>query len=342
MSNFTLQSIEKNGLGFHFIPTDKYKTITVVAKFKAPLQRETVTKRALLPFVLQRGTARYPSEEALQTKLDELYGALLHIATTKKGMNDIIHVEMEFANEKFIQGAKDNTKHALQLFHEIMFAPLMENGQFKDNIVTREKRQLENKINSVFDDKVVYANRRLIDEMYKDEAYALHVDGYVEDLPQINGASLAQYYNEMIVNDALDIYVLGDFELAEMQEQMTNLFKREESSLEAPSIKEELIKNRTETQRIVESTAIQQAKLHIGYRTNILYKDDQYAALQVFNGLFGAFPNSKLFLNVREKHSLAYYISSAIESHIGLMLVYSGVETSEYERTYDIIAEQLE
>src|SRR5699024_11859230 len=118
--------------------------------------------------------------------------------------------------------------------------------------------------------------------------------------------------------------------------------KREESSLEAPSIKEELIKNRTETQRIVESTAIQQAKLHIGYRTNILYKDDQYAALQVFNGLFGAFPNSKLFLNVREKHSLAYYIASRIESHIGLLMVYGGVETSEYENTYTIIAQQLE
>jgi len=342
MGNFTLQTIEKNGIGFHFIPTDKYKTITVVAKFKAPLQRETVTKRALLPFVLQRGTAHYPSEQALQTKLDELYGALLHIATSKKGMNDIIHVEMEFANEKFIQGAEDNTKHALQLFHEIMFAPLIEDGQFSDKIVAREKRQLENKINSVFDDKVVYANRRLIDEMFKDEPYALHVDGYVEDLPQINGASLAQYYNEMIVNDALDIYILGDFELAEMEEQMTTLFKREESKGGASPFNERVRKNRTETQQVVESTAIQQAKLHIGYRTNILYKDDEYNALQVFNGLFGAFPNSKLFLNVREKHSLAYYISSAIESHIGLMLVYSGVEPTEYERTYGIIAEQLE
>lgn len=342
MGNITLQTIEKNGVAFNFIPTDKYKTITVVAKFKAPLRRETVTKRALLPFVLQRGTERYPSEQALQTKLDELYGALLHITTTKKGMNDIIHVEMEFANEKFIPGAKDNTKHALQLFHDIMFAPLIKNGHFNDQIVTREKRQLENKINAVFDDKIVYANQRLIDEMFKGEPYALHTDGYVDDLPQINGVSLAQYYQEMLTNDVLDIYVLGDFDLATMEEQMTSLFKRQEAQQVTPPIKDEASMNSKETQKIVESTAIQQAKLHIGYRTNILYKDDDYTALQVFNGLFGAFPNSKLFLNVREKHSLAYYISSAIESHIGLMLVYSGVEVSEYERTYDIISEQLE
>src|SRR5690625_2130730 len=95
-------------------------------------------------------------------------------------------------------------------------------------------------------------------------------------------------------------------------------------------------------QKIVEKDSIHQAKLHIGYRTFCTYKDDQYAALQVFNGLYGGFPSSKLFLNVREKHSLAYYVGSRIESHIGLLIVYSGVETEEYERTCSIIQEQLD
>src|SRR5699024_11640478 len=97
-----------------------------------------------------------------------------------------------------------------------------------------------------------------------------------------------------------------------------------------------------DVQFVTEKQSIQQAKLQLGYRTNTTYQDEDYPALQVFNGLYGAFPNSKLFLNVREKHSLAYYIASRIESHIGLLMVYGGVETSEYENTYTIIAQQLE
>ncbi len=36
--------------------------------------------------------------------------------------------------------------------------------------------------------------------------------------------------------------------------------------------------------------------------------------LQLFNGIFGGFPHSKLFINVREKASLAYY--AAVESKV--------------------------
>ncbi|MFS8630752.1 MAG: insulinase family protein, partial [Bacillales bacterium] len=100
-------------------------------------------------------------------------------------------------------------------------------------------------------------------------------------------------------------------------------------------------KKRNEANKIVERDNISQAKLHIGYRTNCTYKDDGYFALQVFNGLYGGFPISRLFMNVREKHSLAYYVASRIESHVGLLVVYSGVETAKYERAYQIIEEQF-
>ena len=51
--------------------------------------------------------------------------------------------------------------------------------------------------------------------------------------------------------------------------------------------------------------------------------------LQVFNGIFGGFPHSKLFINVREKASLAYYAASRLESHKGLLMVMSGIENAK-------------
>ena len=87
---------------------------------------------------------------------------------------------------------------------------------------------------------------------------------------------------------------------------------------------------------------ITQGKLNIGYRSGIVYGDKQYYSLQVFNGIFGGFPHSKLFLEVREKNSLAYYAASRLESHKGLIIVMAGIQQENYQKTVEIIKEQME
>src|SRR5690625_7611044 len=91
-----------------------------------------------------------------------------------------------------------------------------------------------------------------------------------------------------------------------MKKELTSLFPKREYSADFTPKSEDWTK-RDEPQVIIEKQDIQQAKLHLGYRTNSTYQDDDYHALQVFNGVFGGFPSSKLFINVREKNSLAYY-----------------------------------
>ncbi|MFS8629901.1 MAG: insulinase family protein, partial [Bacillales bacterium] len=58
--------------------------------------------------------------------------------------------------------------------------------------------------------------------------------------------------------------------------------------------------------------------------------------------IYGGFSHSKLFTNVREKNSLAYYVASRLESHKGLMIVMSGIDSKNYGKTVDIIKEQME
>src|SRR5690625_5187417 len=69
--------IQINGYNLHLIPTKKFKTINMVAKFKAPLNKKVMTKRALLPYLIQQGPKEYPSRTEFQAKLDDLYGAAL-------------------------------------------------------------------------------------------------------------------------------------------------------------------------------------------------------------------------------------------------------------------------
>ncbi|MGX4669294.1 EF-P 5-aminopentanol modification-associated protein YfmF [Cerasibacillus sp. JNUCC 74] len=341
MEKITETIKQTNGTYFHYIPTKKYKTVTVVVKLKAPLQKKTITKRALLPYVLRQGTKRYPTKQEFQLKLDELYGASISLDGAKKGENHIISLRLEIANQKFLQDNPPILTQGLNLLHDVLFDPNSDGTQFASSVFNREKETLKQKILSLKDDKMSYANMRLIDEMCKGEAYQLHVHGYMDELETITSKSLYAYYQQMIHEDRMDIYIQGDLPLNRMKEiasifELTPNADRNQIHREASrSIVEKSPK------QVIETDQIQQAKLHIGYRTNVTFGQPEYYALHVFNGIFGGFPSSKLFKNVREKNSLAYYAASRLESHKGLLLVFSGIAPKDFEKARDIIKNQM-
>lgn len=337
----TVEQKDINGMTLHVIPTKKFKTIQIVLKFRAPLNEETITKRALLPYLLRKGTERYTSEKQLQMALDQLYGATLSIDGAKKGNNHILSVRLEIANEKYITHATEVISEAVSLLNEVVYRPLVDNDGFDEAIFSREKKTLRNKIEAIVDDKMTYANLRLIDEMCAEETYRVHVYGYKKQLETLDRSELYSYYKDMINTDQCDLYIVGDVSSAEMASKIREILPTKRSTSSHAWVENEH-KADVKVNEVIEHQDIQQAKLHIGYRTNCTYQDDEYFALQVFNGLFGGFPNSKLFINVREKHSLAYYAASRIESLKGLMIVVSGIDGDDYTKARSIIDEQLE
>ncbi|WP_130860210.1 EF-P 5-aminopentanol modification-associated protein YfmF [Gracilibacillus phocaeensis] len=330
--------IPKNGFDLHLLHTKKFKTIHLSLKFTTKLTRENVTKRALLPYVLQQGTNQFPTAMKLRQRLDELYGTVLSIDTSKKGEHHILTVRLELANEQYISGEANLLDKGIEFLQEVLYQPKTEADGFDSKIVDREKQTLLSKIEALTEDKMSFANTRMIEEMCQDEAYHLRVHGYQEDLAAITPKVLFDYFQEMLTSDHLDVFVVGDIEELAVEDKVAPLVRTRKPA----TIADNQFKDAGQQQTIVEHDDINQAKLHFGYRTNITYQDGDYPALHVFNGLFGGFPSSKLFLNVREKHSLAYYAASRIESHKGLMFVFSGIAPEQYEKAKSIILEQME
>lgn len=330
---------EMKGFKLHLVKTDKFKTNTIVWRMKAPLDRKDLTKRALLPYVLQSSTKAYPTTSKLRAYLDELYGANLYVDVAKKGEFHIISFSLEIANEKFLRDPEPLLKKGMELLAEILVNPLVENESFEKETIEKEKRTLKQRIQAVYDDKMRYSNFRLVQEMCKGEPYALHVNGEIEDIPEINEQNLFSYYKKAFAEDELDLYVIGDVEEGEVLKIADSLLQFEPRSIK----KAEKKQIRQTTENVVkEQEDVKQGKLNIGYRTNTFYGDKDYYALQLFNGIFGGFSHSKLFLNVREKESLAYYVASRLESHKGLMMVMSGIEFKNYDLAVKIIKEQLQ
>ncbi|MGO4887718.1 EF-P 5-aminopentanol modification-associated protein YfmF [Anaerobacillus sp. MEB173] len=330
-----------NGLSVHMIETEKYKTNTLVLQVKSPLRKETVTQRAILPYVLQSATVKSPSRKEIRSRLEDLYGATLTVDVGKKGENQIISIRMDIANEKFLADQTPLLEEALHLLAEVLLQPKTENDGFVADIIEKEKRALKQRIQSIYDDKMRYANMRITEEMCKDEPYGLSVYGAEEDVEQISAKELYQYYTNVLQEDEIDLYVVGDVKRADLEKKIAEIFSLPADRQVKKQTKETDQKEIQKENVVHEEQDIQQGKLHIGYRTYTTYASDDYYALQVFNGLFGGFSHSKLFINVREKASLAYYAASRFESHKGILMVMSGIEFANYDQAVSIIKEQM-
>ncbi|MDT8858964.1 insulinase family protein [Alkalihalobacillus sp. MEB130] len=321
--------------------TNKYKTNSLILMIKAPLTKETVAMRALLPHILQNGTANSPSRKQLRERLDDMYGAMLATDVQKKGEEHVISIRLDVANERYLSDTTPLFDNAISLLAEVIFQPQLENGTFVTSVVESEKRSLKQRIQSVYDDKMRYANVRVTEEMCKGEPFALTAFGTEEEVEAITAESIFSYYQDLLKSNQFDLYIVGAIEgtevIQKVEEKFNSLSERKVAPFEtsqSPEVKEVNVVN--------DEQDVKQGKLHMGFRTYTTYADDDYVAMQVCNGLYGAFSHSKLFINVREKESLAYYAASRFESHKGIMMVMSGIEFSKYDRAVEIIKEQFE
>ncbi|MFY0801855.1 EF-P 5-aminopentanol modification-associated protein YfmF [Peribacillus frigoritolerans] len=330
---------EKSGYKLHVVRTDKYKTNTLVLKMKAPLTKEDVTYRALLPYVLQSNTSKYPTTPELRSYLDDLYGAGFYVDVAKKGEYQIISFTIDIVNEKFLSDSTPLLEKAFGLLSEVIFNPKKNGEAFDSKTVSNEIRSLKQRIQSISDDKMRYSATRLVEEMCKNEPYALEASGNLQDLETITPESLFAYYKKMLSEDEIALYVIGDIDGSEVEALADKYVSLQER--EPVRLPRETGKAVEKEKEIIENSDVKQGKLNIGYRTQVAYGDPDYYALQLFNGIFGGFSHSKLFINVREKASLAYYAASRLESHKGLLMVMAGIENANYKQALDIIHAQM-
>lgn len=330
----------KKGIKFHEIETNKFKTNLLAVFLSLPLNRETVTKNALLAAVLRRGTANMQTQEIISKNLEEMYGASFDCGIEKTGDSHTIKFYLESINDEFLPQKEYLLKRSFEILFDIIFNPFIENGKFKEEYVQGEKENLKQIIDGKIDNKGSYALERCIEEMYKGKAYGLYKFGYKEDLEKITSEDLYNYYKEVIKNCKIDIFVSGKLpkdviNMIRENEQINKLAERE------TDLKDEE-KEKVEKEKIIEeSMDITQGKLVIGLDVNSNIENVNYITM-CYNTILGGGANSKMFQNVREKASLAYTVGSNYLKRKQNILIRAGIEIENYKKALDIINKQLE
>ncbi|MEW8977171.1 MAG: pitrilysin family protein [Symbiobacterium sp.] len=328
------------GVNFYVQPTTKFKTTSVYVYFHMPLEPVTVTYNALLPMVLARASADYPTTAALSRHLDELYGTSFGVDVARRGEVQSIVFRMEVAGDRHIPGEQGLLLRALDVLGGIITRPLVVGDGFKPEYVEQERTNLRQIIEGLINDKRRYAMVRCTAAMCEGEAFALHRLGRVEDLEGVTPRSLLEHHRRVLSEAPVDVFVLGDVDPERLQEEVAKRLPLPAGSRRFPDTVVKRSPDRP-VRDVVERMDVNQGVLVIGFRTGITLRDELYFPMLVANGVLGGFAHSKLFQEVREKNSLAYFAYSAIETVKGVGFMYAGVEFADAERCKAIMLEQL-
>ena len=326
------------GVSLHIRQTTQFKTVNFSVKWRRPLTTKDAAERTVLSNVLQHSNEKFKTSAAFRSYLDDLFGTVLYFDTTKRGNEHTLLLNVETVNDQYL--ANSNVlQEVLDLIHTVIFSPNLENGAFVSSIVEREKEMVLERIHSIFDDKARYAQYRLMQILRPNHPASISANGTIETVKAVTPQSLKAAYDSMLQNDTVDIYVVGDIDIEEMTEKLRQVLAFGDRELHEKQLKTEIDTKPEEYTK--EQQEMKQGKLHIGFSTPVYFGDPDFPKMQIFNGIFGGYAHSKLFMNVRERESLAYYASSSYSSQYGLVFVTSGIEPSNEKKAIDVINEQL-
>ncbi|MCL2352939.1 MAG: insulinase family protein [Firmicutes bacterium] len=324
-----------SSVSIKFIPSAKFKTAVLCALVHRPLRRDEVTRNALLPGVLRRGCAKYPSLQGMRLAEEDLYGSLFGAQAVKKGERQILQFFLEAV-------PKDgNFYRSLELLGEYMLRPLERDGAFLPEIVAGEKENLRADIAARINSKAEYARFRCLGEMCAEEPFGIPGDGFAEDLDGISGESLLAGWRQALSESPADFVCVGDLDGGELERRIREIFDLPGG--ETIGIPDAEIRTASgEVKTVKEEADATQGRLCMGLRCGVEPTGKRFYALQTANEIIGGGANSKLFSSLREKNSLCYTVGSVLYRFKSIMLIQSGVSTDKLEEAAGMITREIE
>jgi predicted Zn-dependent peptidase len=326
------------GVRLHVLRTDRFTTTLCRVALHRDLGAEA-TATAILGQVLQSGTTRHPSREAVAHRLADLYGASLHVGVEKLGDRQLLAASLEWPTA-FVPRPARVLAEGLEFLREVWTDPKRgAEGALDPDIVRTEQVNHVRNLRALKDDKARYALRACIEKACEGEPFGLDGEGREEDVPGATPAVLAALHRRLLSTAPVEIFLVGDLGLEEAAEAVRKrlLWPGRASRIAEPPPPVSVRAARSRPRRLVETDQVVQGKLVLAYRAPVEPTSPLMPAAQTLAGVLGGGPYARLFKVVREVHGLCYYASASWSTAKGLMLIQSGVEPKNEPRATRLI-----
>lgn len=329
---------ELGAYNLNVIKTNNFKTVRVEVKFRNVVKKEEITLRNLLKMVLIESTKKFDTERKFVIESEELYDLKLSSTSSRVGNFTTLSFNLTFFNEEYTEKGLHNK--SLDFLMEVLFNPNVSNNKFDSLSFNNCVNKLEKSIMGRKDNKTKYSIFALLQHM-GDYAYSYDQYGYLSDLKNIDEAKLYEYYKKVLMNDLVDVYVIGNVDSNEIKEYFINNFKINSFKKEKMNVLIDEVLPRKRVKVFKEEDDVNQTKIAIGLRFNDVSEYERKYVLYVYNEILGGSGNSLLFDTVREKNSLAYYINSIAQGYDNLLIIYTGIDKDRVDLGLKLIKKTI-
>ncbi|MBO5414327.1 MAG: insulinase family protein [Bacilli bacterium] len=331
--------IDKQAYKIHFIKTDKFKKVKIRINFKEKTTKEKVVYRNMLSLVLLEATKKFNTRRLLDIECENLYNIGVGAGTSNSGNYHLLRFNTTFLNEKYTE--KGMMEESFKFFLEFIFNPNVIDGKFESQTFNNAKNILKEDIESYADNPGRFAFSRICEIMCPNSVIKYRSTGYIEDLEKVTEENLYEYYKELLTNNEIDIFIIGNIDVKQMEKIIADNFNID-------SIKHEQLAHivkqddfRTEPRIIKENKNINQSILILGSKLKDITEFERKYVLVLYNYILGGSADSKLFKEVREKNSLCYSISSTHSGIANLEFISAGIDKENYDKAVELIKAEI-
>jgi len=324
MLDYQLTSFS-NGLKVITAPMKNTKAVTVLFLIGVGSRYEDKNLNGISHFLehmVFKGTKKRPTVLDISMALDSV-GASYNAFTTE-----------EYTGF-YVRAASEHFDLALDIIFDVLY-----NAKFDPAEIDKEKGVIAEEINMYQDNPQIFIAELAKEVFYGAEPLGMQVTGKKETISQFKRADFINWRDRHYTPDNMVVVVAGGENgdwLGKIKQFFDKLTISNQGSYQ--KIKE----NQVKPESLVSFKQTDQAHLVIGFRS-IPRKDSRRPILKVLNNLFGENMSSRLFIEVREKRGLAYYVSSDLADFhdTGAFAVSCGVDINRAEDAIKVILDEFE
>ena len=326
-----------DNISIHFIKTDKFKSIYISTVLINEFKKENLTKNFVLRKLLTTSSKKLKNEVEVTEKVCELYNS--GIVISNSCVNNVIttSIDMEVLEDKYTE--KGLVENALTYYFDSLFNPNIENNKFEESNYNLAIDFVNNYYEKIKENKDRYANMRAYS--YLDCEYLKYdPNGSYEDLKNITRENMVTYYNDLINNSNVNMFVIGSFDDETMLDMIDKNIKGKFNNNK--NIYIDGVFNSSSTNKEYEEIEDNnQSKLVMIYKLLDITHRERCVILPIFNRILSLGNNSKLFKVIREENSLCYDIRSNALINESILTISSGLSYKNKNKAIDLIKQEI-
>lgn len=326
---------DMNGYSLHTIETNKFKLCHMEIIFRNNVNEHDITKRNVLFDALSECSKGYPTKRELSLKLESLYGATLYSVTSKVGNMIITNFCLDFINPKYTED-DHYLEECFSLIFEMLFNPLTDKNEFDAKLVDYIKEKNLNDLKSIGENPKKLATLNALNTLDKNSPSHYGSIGSIEDLEEVNPENLFSYYHEVLQNDYVDIYLIGDLKMSEIPNLIAKyvslrIIKNHPISIYYANLKRKaIIKS--------DQGKYAQSNLVVLLNLNKLSSYEKKYVANIYNIILGGGSlETKLYQRLRNDNSLCYNVTSSYQKYDGLIIINTAVDVNASKRAVKLI-----